>query len=400
MKELFFSKKIQLIMYILIIFFAPFIMCRYYLQTTIGLVSDSSFSISNFEIKIIPLIASSLLFIGVFLIRRSITKMRFITSIFVLALIYLSQKLTDIYLDNPFYDIQNNWHYFAYTIFAFLMYRYLKSINKSDQFIITTVFIAAGFISTFDETFQIFTTNRVFDISDISKDIMGVVIGLILVYYIIENGKFYQKQIRQKSISDYFKNPQALLSLELLLSFCFLFVSAILAERMYNFTAIIISIVLSIFIFLLFHFSKFKLVKFLYILIIVAQLISFGVNYKKNITHSSKYFTIYKGIIIPYFDILFYENGFFRFVDKKEDFTRIDWETIHRSTSNILIMASGETGKGANGLPKKEKMQFVTNSQKNSCIQLLILSNNEAVYVFNEMRKQNKKVTMVLHHEN
>ena len=129
------------------------------------------------------------------------------------------------------------------------------------------------------------------------------------------------------------------------------------------------------------------------------QFVFFGINFNKNITYSSKYLTIYKGIPIPYFDILFYENGFFRFVDKKEQFLRIDWETLHSHASNILLMASGETGKGGKGMPKDEKMQFVVNTTKKNCIQLLTLSNKEAIIVFNELKKQKKKVVMVLHHE-
>jgi hypothetical protein len=86
-------------------------------------------------------------------------------------------------------------------------------------------------------------------------------------------------------------------------------------------------------------------------------------------------------------------------VDKKDFFQYVDLYTINKHTSDILILASGETGKGGNGLAKKEKMQFTVNKNTKNIMQIMILRNRDAVTLFNNLKKQKKKVTMVLHHE-
>ena len=94
---------------------------------------------------------------------------------------------------------------------------------------------------------------------------------------------------------------------------------------------------------------------------------------------------------------MFFDNGLFRLVDKKSFFRYVDLIRIKSITNDILILGSGETGKGGNGLAKKEKMQFTVNQDKKKMIQ--VLKNRDAVTLYNTLKKQDKKVTFILHHE-
>ena len=96
---------------------------------------------------------------------------------------------------------------------------------------------------------------------------------------------------------------------------------------------------------------------------------------------------------------MFFENGFFRLVDKKTYFQLPDLIRLKSYSNDILLLSSGETGKGGGGLSKKEKMQFIVNEVKQKPLQVLILKNKEAVLIYNKLKEQNKRVVFVLHHE-
>ncbi|MCD4675666.1 MAG: VanZ family protein [Desulfobacula sp.] len=316
-------------------------------------------------------------------------------------IIVIGKYVSDFYMGNPFYDIQSNWHYVAYTIFSYLMYRYLNHRKIASSKIILYTYILAMIISTADEFFQLNMTNRVFDPGDIAKDILGAVIGLILIYFVIEKGKIIQTgwNLRQNKISGYFKNPSSLLLLELVLTIIFLSFSSILTEKMVRLNAIFISTAVFVIIFIFFHFFKYKAVKIILTFLVICQLVSFGIFCRKNIIYNSPQLTIYKGIPILYFDIMFFENGFFRLVDKKTYFQLPDLIRLKSYSNDILLLSSGETGKGGGGLSKKEKMQFIVNEVKQKPLQVLILKNKEAVLIYNKLKEQNKRVVFVLHHE-
>ena len=401
MKEILFSRRNQLLIYISVIFIAPFIMCKYYLQPLIGNISNLDFNLFNYNIKIVPII----IFISILLILlftfKHINRIRILSAIFILSIILLAQYIADFYLGNPFYDIQNNWHYVAYSIFSYLMYRYLQSKEIAPARIIIHTFFAALLISTSDEFFQLNMTNRVFDLGDIAKDVLGAIIGLIFIFFIIENGKIIRNgwYLRQRKLSGYFQHPLSILFMELIFTLIFLCISSILTNTDFMIQSILISIFVFFIIMLIFHFSKYKFIKYILSGLILLQLISFGIFYKKNIIFNSQNLIIYKGIPIPYFDLIIFENGFFRLADKKSTFYYVDRNKIYGFTNNILLIGSGETGKGGGGFPKNEKMQFATNTVKHNIIQILKLKNDNAVKIFNNLTKQNKKVVFILHHE-
>ncbi|MDO9577989.1 MAG: VanZ family protein [Candidatus Cloacimonadales bacterium] len=401
MKDILFSERNQLITYILIIFSAPFVMCRYYLQNLIGNVSESHFGILGHSIKIVPLVFFVFLLFVIIISLKRINLFRLFSFTFILLVIYLGQSISDFYLGHSLHDIQNNWHYIAYTLFSYLMYRYLKSKKVVPAKIILYTFFAAMIISTSDEAFQLNMTNRVFDLGDIGKDILGAVIGLILIFFIIENGKIIRNgwHFRQKKISDYLKNPLSLLFLELVFTIIFLSISSVLTEKAVRFNAVLISMAVFLLFFFIFHLSVYKSVRAFLLGLVVIQLVSFAVFARKDIVYNAKNLVIYKGIPIPYFDVMFFENGTFRLVDKKSFFQYVDLNTIQKYANSILLLGSGETGKGGNGLAKKEKMQFTVNKETKDIMQIIILKNSEAVTLYNNLKRHNKKVTFILHHE-
>ena len=376
-------------------------MCKYYLQNLIGSISESNFEIMGHSIKIVPLLFLIFFLFVIIISLKRINYFRLLSFAFILLVIYLGQNISDFYLGHSLHDIQNNWHYFAYTLLSYLMYRYLNSKKVVPAKIIFYTFFAAMIISTSDEMFQLQMTNRVFDLGDIGKDILGSVIGLILIFFIIENGSIIRNgwHFRQKKISDYLKNPLSLLFLELVFTFIFLSFSSILTDKSVRFNAIIISLTFFVLFFIVFHLSVYKSIRSILLGLVVIQLVSFAVFSRKDIIYNAKNIVIYKGIPIPYFDVMFFENGSFRLVDKKSFFRYVDLHTINKYTTAILLLGSGETGEGGNGLAKKEKMQFTVNKETKDIMQIIILKNSEAVTLYNNLKKQNKKVAFILHHE-
>ncbi|MBL7149719.1 MAG: VanZ family protein [Candidatus Cloacimonetes bacterium] len=264
-------------------------------------------------------------------------------------------------MGNPIYDIQNNWHYIAYTLLSYLIYRYLNSKKIVPAKIIFYTFLAATIISTSDEFFQLNMTNRVFDLSDIAKDILGSVIGLILIFFIIENGNIIRNgwHFRQNKISDYLKNPLSLLFLELVFAIIFLSFTSILTDKPLRFNAVIISLTFFVLFFIVFHLSTYKIVKFFLLILIIIQLISYGIFCKKNIIYNAHNIIIYKGIPIPYFDVMFFENGLFRLVDKKSFFRYVDLIRLKYFTNDILLLEVEKPEKAAMDLLKKRKCNLL-----------------------------------------
>ena len=376
-------------------------MCKYYLQNLIGSISESNFEIMGHSIKIVPLLFLIFFLFVIIISLKRINYFRLLSFAFILLVIYLGQNISDFYLGHSLHDIQNNWHYFAYTLLSYLMYRYLNSKKVVPAKIIFYTFFAAMIISTSDEMFQLQMTNRVFDLGDIGKDILGSVIGLILIFFIIENGSIIRNgwHFRQKKISDYLKNPLSLLFLELVFTFIFLSFSSILTDKPLRFNAVIISLTFFVLFFIVFHLSVYKSVRSILLGLVVIQLVSFAVFSRKDIIYNVKNIVIYKGIPIPYFDVMFFENGSFRLVDKKSFFRYVDLYTIKKYAKSILLLGSGENGEGGNGFAKKEKMQFTVNKETKNMLQVIILKNRDAVTMYNNLKKQNKKVVFVLHHE-
>ena len=398
-----YSPLINLILYVLLLVATPFLLLQNYLQTFIGKLSLYKLNLLGIDLPYIVIIA---LIIAVILIMKNLkhfTKFRIISILVAISLMIIGQKLSDFYFNHKFYELQHNWHYFAYGIFSYIAYRYFISKNIADVKIILFTFISAISISTFDEFIQIHISNRIFDIGDIGKDMWGTIIGMFFIFFVINKGKIIRQSwnIREKKIKDYLGNPFSILFLEMIFTLILLSISSQLTNIEYLGHSIFISIGIFLIFFLIFHLTQKKIFKriligFLIIYILV-QGFFFIKYHKKGITHNSYGITVYKGIPLLFFDIMIFENGSFRFVDKKHDFNTRDKNTIYYHSSNILLIGSGEDGLGGNGFPEKLKPHFVFNLVKFKPLQIIILNTPEACKKYNQLKKEGYNVLFIIH---
>ena len=398
-----YSPLTNLILYGLLLIVTPFLLLQNYLQSAIGMLSEFSLEISGFAIPYIVLMAIIVVSTLLFKNRKQLTKFRIISFLIVISLMIIGQKSTDFYFHHNFYDLQHNWHYFAYGIFSFIAYRFFKKKGKPPEKIILFTFLSAILISTFDEFIQIHISNRIFDICDIGKDVWGTVIGLILIFFVIEEGKIIKKgwKIRRKKIRDYFRNPFSILFLELVFAYLLISISSVLTEINYSHIAVLFSLGTFILFFSILHLSRIKIFRIVFIILLISIITIQGYFYfkykNKNIVYNSFGLTVYKGIPLPFFDIMIFENGFFRFVDKKHVFNKRDINTIGSYTSDILLIGAGKYGKGGKGFPEDLITQFIFNKEKKNVIQIIILSTPEACVKFNQLKKEGYNVVFIIH---
>ena len=398
-----YSPFINLILYSLLLIVTPFLLLQNYLQSAIGMLSEFSFEISGLTIPYIVLIAILIVITLILKNRKQLTGFRIISFIVVISLMIIGQKSTDYYFHHNFYDLQHNWHYFAYGIFSYIAYRFFKKKGKPPEKIILFTFLFAILISTFDEFIQIHISNRIFDICDIGKDIWGTVIGLVFIFFVVEEGKIIKKgwKTRRKKIRDYFTNPFSMLIIELVFAYLLISISSVLTEISYSHIAVLISSGTFILFFLILHLSQLKIFRVVFIILLISIIFIQGYFYlkykNKYIVHNSFGLTIYKGIPLPFLDIMIFENGFFRFVDKKHVFNRRDINTICSYSSDILLIGTGKFGKGGKGFPEDVITQFIFNKEKKNVLQVIILNTPEACIKFNQLKKEGYNVVFIIH---
>jgi len=393
----------HVVLYAVLLVFTPFIMLQNYLQHSVKRLSEFSFGIAGLELPLMFSIAF-VLFLGfIFAVRKRITLYRIIAFAICIAMIALSQRISDFYMQNPFYDLQNNWHYIAYAIFAVLMYRMLKARGKDSAYIATRTYFTALSLSTFDEGFQYFLSSRVFDIGDIAKDGWGVLIGLVIVLYVYEQGESAKKtgwQITQNNFRSYFQSTFAFLTVAGIFNLFFLIYGALLSELEYLPTAMLFLFGSFIVIFTLIHLSRFKPVKIAIISLLVLIFISIGASFiihrEDHIVYNSFGLTVYKGIPIPYFDIMIFPNGTFRPVDKKHYFYPGDKTTMYEFKPDIVIIGTGAYGRGGLGFGS-ELSTFGYNKNIGRCTQFIMLPTPRACEVFNRLKKEGRNVLFVIH---
>jgi hypothetical protein len=391
------------ILYILLLIATPFLLLQNYLQSVIGEISNLTYSLGKVDIPVTVTIAALGILIILTYSYQKLNKIRIIAWLVVIILFWIGQKSTDYYFNHKYYELQYNWHYFAYAIFAYLNYLALSTKNTSKQNIILLTFISALATSTLDEFLQMPLSNRIFDVGDISKDLWGTTIGLIIIFFILENGEIISKgwRIRHKKISDYFKHPLSALLLVFIFSYIFMVVASVLTETKFIVNSLSITLIIFTLTFLIIHLSQFKFYRSL-ILIIVSLLFFiqafFFIRYfDSNISYNKNNILVYKGIPIIYFDVMIYPNGFFRLVDKKDRFNLRDQQTIFNLCENIIIFGTGDDGMGVKGFPLTDKTQFVFNETNYKGIQIILLKNSEAVKNFNRIKKEGKKPTLIYH---
>ena len=374
----FFEPSTQRLLYSLLLIATPFLLLQNYLQSFIGELSEIKFTFFKISVAAIPAIVLLFIVVLIVLLRKKITLNRIFGWTAIVLLFWLGQYLSDFYFHHRFYDLQFNWHYLAYGIFSYLNYRYLKNKKKSRAKILLNTFFTAFFISLFDELIQIPLSNRVFDISDVAKDLWGTFIGLTFV----------------------FSNELTVYFYLFFLALFFLCFASVLTDTGYIFQAFAFPIIIFAVFFLLIYFWQFKAGKWLVSLFLVLLFTGLGflqVKYhNKGIVGIDKHLFIYNGIPVFYFDVMIFPDGTFRLVDKKEFFNERDKKTIKRYAGDILIVSSGTNGRGAGGFIDRKETGFVYNEFKNKGMQVIVQDNFLAFQTFNSLKQMNKNVTFII----
>lgn len=398
-----YSPKTHRVLYVLLLIATPFLLLQNYLQSAIGQLSDTTYTLFDKEIPLTVTVGLILVLAIIITNLKKINFNRIVAWIFIIFLFWIGQKSTDYYFNHKYYELQYNWHYFAYSIFAYLNYRALKQNGMSNAKIIKHTFISVLLISTFDEAMQIPLSNRIFDIGDISKDLWGAMIGLFFVFFILRNGeiKSENKKIREPNLKDYLKNPLSLLVFVFVISFIFMNTSSLLTETKYSLSTILITLLLSGVVFLIIHFSQFKISRVIIITIIAIGfcLLIFKVttHRDKQIDYVNNQTILYKGIPVYYFDVMIFPDGWLRLVDKKTAFNQRDQQTIFSHVDDILIIGSGNNGQGGKGFPQNNIVQFVYNTTLKKGQQVIIMKNNDAIKKYNQLVEEGKRPLLIYH---
>jgi VanZ family protein len=377
-------------------------MLQNYLQDAVGMFSGWSYHVGGIKIPFVLTFFLLFLVFIIFRFRKDINPKNVIVWLIIFLLWVLGRNSTDFYSNLPFYQLQNNWHYFAYGIFAFLAYQFFSVKTSNPAKVIYSIYFMALFISTFDEAMQIILSNRVFDISDIAKDVWGVLMGILFVVFIYKDYEFYKGwKLRENKIKDYLNNPLAIILFLFVFSYTLLLVSSLLTEAKYGFNIVFIALSIFFIFFFIFHKTRKKSGKIAFTAIfgvlIVLQGISIALNFNRNITFNITGLTVYKGIPLPYFDIMIYENGIFRPVDKKTTFNQIDKKFFFEKASNILVIGCGKDRKLRMGFPEDLESQFIFNEKSGKALQVIMLPTSDACKVYNRLKKEKKKVVFLIH---
>lgn len=398
------STRLHAILYSLLLIATPFVLLRSYTVDFIGRTSRSTFTMGGIEIPVVGTAAIMLFVIGLLTLRRHLTLYKLAAIAIGVLTIVLAQQITDYYLGNKFYDLQQNWHYLAYAIFAYIVHRDLSPRGVPLHKVILITYGLAISLSIFDEAFQKFLSSRVFDISDISKDATGVLIGIVLVHLCGKQPKALLanwNKLHANRLRNYLRHPLGLLIHLYFFTFIFLCTSSLLTDFRHLFTVVVVTLGLVSVYAVLFYISKFKWGKrflvALLVLVVSAQAYSYVTHRSDNITYNSYGLTIYNGIPIPFFDVLIFPNGNFRLVDKKHFFNLRDQNFLLKMEPDILLIGSGESGLGGNGFPEKTASQFIYNAFSRTGTQLIILRTPEACNTFNRLRQEGKNVLFLLH---
>lgn len=400
-----YNPLVQLIFYDLLLILTPFLMLQNYLQLTVYRVNDVKIPFFGLEIPILFAIFIVVIISVLVLCRKYITLYRVLAFGVIVLMMYIGMNSTDVYISKKYTDLQNNWHYFAYGIFTFVMYRYLRLHNTAPEKLIPATYLKGILLSAFDEGAQIFLSSRVFDLSDIAKDSWGVCLGLVAFFFIFQQGAIVSDgwKLRHKRIKDYLKSPFSLLVFTIIFAYILLFISSLQSDAEYFFINIVLTALVFTLVFLIIHFSQKRLVKYALIalasLLILAELTLVYSNKNKDIVYNSSILTVYKYYPIFYFDALLLPNGTPKLTDKKKSFIKQDFIYLMRYNPDIIIISSGANGQGGKGVPiiHNESSYFLINDKELQCVQCVVLKTPDACAEYNRLKKLNKRVLLVIH---
>jgi hypothetical protein len=187
----------------------------------------------------------------------------------------------------------------------------------------------------------------------------------------------------------------------MVMTFLLIFYSSLLTELEYWKHIVAFTLLTTAVLLLLVHISQFKWGKMSLIVVlstlILIQLGSFIKYRDQGIMKNQTGLTIYKGIPLPFFDVMIYPDGGIRLVDKKRSFNQTDRLFLLRQESDIILIGSGPDGEGGEGFPKKAVSQFLYNPISKKGTQVIILKNEGACEAFNRLIREKKNVLFILH---
>ncbi|RJP74555.1 MAG: hypothetical protein C4524_12870 [Candidatus Zixiibacteriota bacterium] len=395
---------IQFVLFAALVVATPFVVVTRYLQSVAQLVSHLSLPLPGVEVPGVLILAAGLALFLAWRYRSRITRRRLAALAVLGGMVALGHWTMDLYLDLTFFDLQENWHYVAYGAYMFFFFRAFNLRRMPLPRMILWAYGSALLMSLFDETFQFFLSHRVFDLSDVTKDAWGVIMGLVLVIFVTESaGTIDLKRAvwRRERLGDYLRHPETALLSVFGLTTVFLFVSPLLTEHAEIPLLLATGFGLFAVAGLLFHLSRHRAVRIaLGILAVVAVLGVAGSRLAHRgdpITHNTFGLTVYRGMPLPFFDVLIYPDGGFRFVDKKHHFRSQDLRYLLMQEPDVLLVGSGNQGRGGQGFPQPEPVQFIYNEFTGRGTQVIILPTPEACRQYNSLVAAGKKVLFILH---
>jgi len=419
------SPRLQLVLYSLLLVATPFILLRNFLQDAIGRLSAATVTLAGIDLPVVLLTAGGLLAAHLLCFRPRLTGRRLLAAALALAMVALAQQFTDYYFGHRFYELQQNWHFIAYALFAFFVFRDQRSRGASPaRFAGVTIALAAAF-STFDEGFQLFISNRVFDMGDIAKDVWGALIGVTAIFVGREPAApiapepggstacasatwgalswqaLRQTPLRHRRLAAYLHHAPSLWLQLTALGFVFLVVSSLLTEIRYAGAILLVTGGIYAVCFTLFHLSQYRAARIALtaalLIAIAIQSFSFARQHDQGITHARPGLLVYRGIPVPFFDVMIFPDGRFRLVDKKHYFSNRDRTFFLRLRPDIIVIGAGHEGLGGRGFPRAATTQFLYNPFTRRGTQVIILDTPDACRRCNELREAGKRVLCVLH---
>ena len=395
---------IQYIMFTILVVATPFVVVTKYLQGAVHLVSHLKWTLFGIEI---PIIGSLVLFgfIG-FLIwqRHHFRTRRVIAALVIVGMVAISYKVQDLYGQMSLYDLQKNWHYIAYCCYTFIFFRafHVRGVSKSKMILLS--FFTAIALSLFDEAFQFKMSHRVFDISDIAKDSWGSLMGLVLVLFVSETYgriKVRAHSFWQKRLIDYTRNPLSAFTVTGTFSFVAVMVSPLMTDERFIGTLSLLILGVFFVVMTLVHFAQYKPVRMAYLavasLLVLGLGTSFVIHRNDNITRCDYGLVVYKGLPIPYFDVMIYPDGLPRLVDKKHFFNGQDRQFFMKQKTDIVLVGGGHKGLGGKGWKVENGSYFQFNEYNMQGTQVIVLPTSSAWKVFNRLKEEGKNVLFVIH---
>ncbi|MBM3325940.1 MAG: hypothetical protein FJY65_03005 [Calditrichaeota bacterium] len=394
----------QYILFTILVMATPFVVVTRFLQGAVWRVSHIMFPLFGLELPVVGTFAIALLIAVVVWQRRNITRRKIIAGLVIVSMIAISQWVQDLYGGMSVYDLQKNWHYAAYSCYVFIFFRAFNRIKMPLFRMIPFAFLSAIVISFIDEGFQYNMSNRIFDVSDISKDAWGAMMGLVMVLFIAETYgslKIIPRLWWKRRVANYFQDPMALLIICGLLALSAILMSPLLTGFEYWHIFLGFTLGLFLIIVIILHLLQFPKIRIVILSLLgagfVVLLTSFILNIDKGITRTQYGLTVYKGLPVPFFDMMIYPNGMPRLVDKKHLFNQQDKNFLFSTKPDILLMGAGFGNLGGKGFPISEGSTFVFNQSSKQGTQVIIYPTPLASQIYNRLIKEGKKVLFVIH---